>query len=192
MFYVEQYDRVRRTLVLLTGSRERGEDLTQEVFVRTCQRWEQVRAMEALGAWVHRVAVNLARSEARRGRSELRAREGVRAQRRTDLPAPASADEDLAAALAALPADDRAVVVLRYASDLAVADVARVLDIPEGTVKTRARRRLSVLRAHGLDVDEAKVHDGGQPVPEVEDARPAGRAGTGGHAALLRPEEQGS
>lgn len=186
MFYVEQYDRVHRTLVLLTGSRERGEDLTQEVFVRTCQRWEQVRAMEAPGAWVHRVAVNLARSEARRGRSERRA------QRRTDLPAPASADEDLAAALAALPADDRAVVVLRYASNLAVADVARVLDIPEGTVKTRARRGLSVLRAHGLDVDEAKVHDGGQPVPEAEDARPAGRAGTGGHAALLRPEEQGS
>jgi RNA polymerase sigma-70 factor (sigma-E family) len=176
-FYADQYDRVRRTLVLFTGDRQRGEDLAQEVFVRTCQHWQKVRAMDAPGPWVHRVAINLAISDARRGRSERRARDRMRAERPDAATGePAVADEELAAALAALGDDDRAVVVLRYAADLSVADVAEVLAIPEGTVKTRARRALASLRSSGLEVpaDRSVDADATDDIPLAPAPRPLG------------------
>lgn len=60
-------------------------------------------------------------------------------------------DEQLAAALAGLDAEDRAVVVLRFAVDLSVDEVAGILRTPTGTVKTRTRRALAALRAEGID-----------------------------------------
>jgi DNA-directed RNA polymerase specialized sigma24 family protein len=53
----------------------------------------------------------------------------------------------LAAALATLPAAQRGVVVLRYADDLSLDEVARLLDLPLGTVKSRASRGSDALRA---------------------------------------------
>lgn len=138
-FYADQYRRVRGSLILFTGNRGLAEELAQEAFVKTCQHWERVRQMDAPGAWVHRVAINLAISRARRQRTEQRTTSRLRAERATE-PAP-SADEreGIDRALAALPDQERAVVVLRYFADLSVADTARALTIPEGTVKTRTR-----------------------------------------------------
>jgi RNA polymerase sigma factor (sigma-70 family) len=61
------------------------------------------------------------------------------------------------AAVADLPADERAVVVLRYHSDLSVLEVAAALDVPEGTVKTRTRRALARLRDAGLAASDELV-----------------------------------
>jgi RNA polymerase sigma-70 factor (sigma-E family) len=153
-FYADQYPRVRGALALLTGDRRLAEELAQEAFVRTCQHWEKVRTMDAPGAWVHRVGVNLALSRARRRRTELR----VVTRRAPDAHAAgadaALADEALAAALAALPADERATLVLRFHADLSVAQVASALGVPEGTVKTRTRRALATLRAAGVASDD--------------------------------------
>ena len=98
------------------------------------------------------VAINLALSDARKGRSERSAHR--RAQARPPASAvgePALPDEQLAAALAGLDAEDRAVVVLRFAVDLSVDEVAGILRTPTGTVKTRTRRALAALRAEGID-----------------------------------------
>ena len=59
-------------------------------------------------------------------------------------------DADIRAALLALGSDERAVVVLRFYGDLSVAQVADVLAIPEGTVKTRTRTGLAALRESGI------------------------------------------
>src|SRR5688572_1571074 len=140
-FYADQYDRVRGALALFTGDRRLAEELAQEAFVKTCQHWDRVREMDAPGAWVHRVALNLAISRARRRRTEERVgrSEGARVE-----PAPGAdtgvGDTAVWAAVADLPADERAVIVLRYHADLSVLEVAAALAVPEGTVKTRTRR----------------------------------------------------
>src|SRR6478672_6037151 len=77
-FYAEQCDRVRGSLVLFTGSRDVGEELAQEAFVRACQHWEKVRTMDAPGAWVHRVGINLAISRGRKLGTERRPHRRVR------------------------------------------------------------------------------------------------------------------
>ncbi len=155
-FYAEQFDRVRGSLVLFTGSRDVGEELAQEAFVRACQHWEKVRAMDAPGAWVHRVGINLAISRGRSLQSERRAHRRLPAEHPLALPDDAGGGE-LRQALLALGPDERAVVVLRFYGDLSVAQVADILAIPEGTVKTRTRTGLAALRSSG--VAAASAHD---------------------------------
>lgn len=151
-FYAEEHDRVRRALVLFTGDRRLAEELSQDAFVKTCQHWERVRTMESPGAWVHRVGINLAISRARRRRTELGVVGRLRGERRSDVADPIEAlpDPALHDALAALPIDERAVVVLRFVADLSVAEVAASLRVPEGTVKTRTKRALARLRESGI------------------------------------------
>ncbi len=151
-FTADQYDQVRATLTLFTGDRRLAEELAQEAFVKVCQHWEKVRTMEAPGAWAHRVGINLAISRARRHRVERRVVARVGARRPADLPGADEglADDELRRAVLALPPDDRAALVLRYHADLSVAETARALGIPEGTVKTRTRRALAALRSDGL------------------------------------------
>ncbi|HMJ74896.1 MAG TPA: sigma-70 family RNA polymerase sigma factor [Iamia sp.] len=158
-FYADQYDRVWGALTLFTGDRRLAEELAQEAFVKTCQHWESVRAMDAPGAWVHRVGINLAISRARRRRTELRGvqREAARAPVATAGADGSVGDEAIGAAVAGLPADERAAVVLRFHADLSVAQTATALGIPEGTVKTRTRRALAHLREAGLRADDALV-----------------------------------
>lgn len=158
-FYADQYDRVWAALTLFTGDRRLAEELAQEAFVTTCQHWERVRTMEAPGAWVHRVGINLAISRARRRSTELRVvrREGAGAPTASAGADAGLGDEAVRAAVAGLPDDERAVVVLRFHADLSVADTATALGVPEGTVKTRTRRALARLRAAGLDAADDLV-----------------------------------
>jgi len=167
-FYADQFDRVRATLVLFTGDRQLGEELAQEAFVQTCQHWERVRTMEAPGAWVHRVGINLAISQGRRRTLERRPRRRLRAESASvaAIDATGELDPTVRAALMGLSVDDRSVVVLRFCADLSVAQVAQALDLPEGTVKTRTRHALAALRGSGLmgettslDGDELAEHD---------------------------------
>ena len=64
---------------------------------------------------------------------------------------------DLAAALAGLSTTDRAVLALRFLDDLPVADVAAVLRMPEGTVKSRTSRALA--RLHTVLTDQETSRD---------------------------------
>ena len=61
--------------------------------------------------------------------------------------APSAPDEELSVALASLPDQQRAVVVLRFLADLSVAQTADVLRVPVGTVKSTTSRALSALRS---------------------------------------------
>ena len=144
--------RVRGALGLFLGESAVAEELAQEALVRVCRDWERVRRMERPGAWVHRVAMNLATSELRRQRAERRALQRLDA-------ASAPPQLDLATrtavrdALQALPADERLVIVLRYYADLSVVETAEALGVPVGTVKTRARRAIQRMRDNGLDAE---------------------------------------
>lgn len=116
----------------------------QEALARAWERagTEQIRS---LPAWVTRVALNLSRSRWRRLRAEARATDLLR---QSPDPPPAESGPDVQQALAQLSRRQREVTVLRYYLGMDVREIAGVLGVREGTVKTqlsRARRALAEL-----------------------------------------------
>ncbi|MFT7609158.1 MAG: RNA polymerase sigma-70 factor (sigma-E family) [Candidatus Aldehydirespiratoraceae bacterium] len=149
-----EYPRVFGVLVLFTGEPALAEELTQETFVRVCRDWAKVSNHDRPGAWAQKVAMNLARSRFRKRGSRRRAEARLRAGAVEPQP-PASADVIATrAAVASLPGDQRAVIVLRYFADASVDDTALALGIPVGTVKTRTRNAIAALRHAGLHIDD--------------------------------------
>lgn len=144
-------------LTLYCADRHLAEELAQEALARACRSWSRVSVMSAPGAWVHRVAINLANRHFRRRRLVL----GAARRRNAGMPE-AHDDDDVAtavavrAAVAALPVRQRTALVLRYYSDLPVAEVAVVMGCAEGTVRAWTFKAIRALRAHGglLDVPE--------------------------------------
>ena len=135
-FYAEHYTGLVRLAGLLSGSADTAPDLVQDCFVRLHAHWDSVR--EPL-PYVRRSVVHACASHHRR----------VAVARRhppvEPRPAELGADE-LEDALAALPARQRAAVVLRYYADLSDADIARALHCREGTVRSLVSRALADLR----------------------------------------------
>jgi RNA polymerase sigma-70 factor (sigma-E family) len=145
-FAAEASDPLLRTGFLMTGNAKDAEDLVQETLLRVARRWNRVRSLDHPAAYARRVLINLVlRDAARRARrrTELQPHEGV-AELADDNAARALREVDDQAefrwALTRLPARQRAVLVLRYWSDLPVAEVADVLGCTEGTVTSTASR----------------------------------------------------
>lgn len=128
----------------LTGSRDLGADLAQEALARAYREWRTVATHDRPGAWVRRVLINLAIDAHRR-----QARETAALARLDPHPVAAASDvtsDQFWAAVRALPDRQRAAVVLYYVEDLPVGEIAAVLGIAPGTVKTSlfmARRSLA-------------------------------------------------
>ena len=145
-FFASQYGRLCWLGLLLTGSRPQAEELAQEALARTWRRWKLVRRPDDPGSYARRVLVNRHRSLLRRAAVEARslARSGPAQE-----VAPPAGDERalvLWQAVQALPARQRAVLVLRFHQDLTEAEVARLLGLPLGTVKSLGHRALARLR----------------------------------------------
>lgn len=135
-----------RSLTLATGDPATAEEVVAEAFARAWSRWPQVGASRRPGAWVMRVALNLAHDRwRRRGIERRKAAAVARADDSWD-PQP-QADQRLWRAVRELPEQERTLVALRYIADLSQADIAGALGVPAGTVASglnRARHKLGV------------------------------------------------
>jgi RNA polymerase sigma factor (sigma-70 family) len=146
VFYVE-FRSVARTVFLICHDHDRAEDITQDAFVELLRRWERVSNYERPGAWVRRVAIQLAIRSHRRDRRRWRAEQAV------DVPAQpplTDVDIDLVRAVRELPAQQRAAVVLFYFEDLPIGEIADLLGCSPATTRVhlhRARVRLGRLLA---------------------------------------------
>lgn len=145
--------RVYRLAYRLTGNRHDAEDLTQEVFVRVFRSLDGYTPGTFEG-WLHRITTNLFLDQARR-RQRIRfdALSDERADRlRSTGPTPDVAyadrtfDDDVEAALATLPPDFRAAVVLCDVEGLTYEEIAQILDAKLGTVRSRIHRGRAMLR----------------------------------------------
>ncbi len=139
---------IRNLCVRMTGDLHKGEDLTQEAFVRVFEKRSQYQPDAKFSTWLWRIALNLCYDEQRRikrrGETALENEEGEAV---VELVADASGPADQAEAgeradmvrraLVRLPETYRTVLVLRHYEGLKFREIADVLDIPEGTVKSR-------------------------------------------------------
>ncbi len=151
---VEQHQAmVFRTLARLTGERERLEDLAQEVFLRLFRALPHFRNRAKVSTYVYRVIVNVVNDEFRR-------RETARRMAPIDCEAHELAHPDpgpealleqrrfrdaVEESLAQLSVRDRTILALHYQEGRSYEDIAAILELPMGTVKThlhRGRERL--------------------------------------------------
>jgi len=143
-------DRAYALALRLTGSAADAEEVAQDAFVRAWRALPAFRREAKFGTWLHRIVARLALDR----RVQLVAR-AKREAPGSDAPEPAapepSGDENermLASLLAELPERARAAVVLYYYEDRSVSEVARILGVPEGTIKTLlSRARVSMREA---------------------------------------------
>jgi RNA polymerase sigma factor (sigma-70 family) len=144
------YASVLRTTSLILHDRGRAEEITQDAFLRLCERWRGLQAVEYPEAWVRRVAVRSAVRSAKQTRLRQAPLPDDDQPTWDDLP-----DVDLARAVASLAPQQRAAVALFYLDDLSVEDVAHHLGVTTSTVKQhlfRARARLADLLSETLEV----------------------------------------
>jgi RNA polymerase sigma-70 factor (sigma-E family) len=146
-FVVARLDRWRRTAYLLCRDWHTADDLVSITLTRLYRTWTRVRRTENLDAYVRAMLTNAFLDE---GRRPWRREEATTTppDRPDASPYPAIVDRaELADLLTALPRRQRAVVVLRFYCDMSVAEVAQLLGVSEGTVKSQAARGLEILRA---------------------------------------------
>lgn len=146
-------DRLYATLLGLVGRPEDAHDLLQDAFLRAYQKLGGFHGDSSFYTWVHRIAVNLALSDRRRrrpatGHAESWA-EPIADPSHADPTLPAERAEREAAvqrALRSLAPDHRAVVVLKDLDGLRYEEIAAILAIPVGTVRSRLHRARGELR----------------------------------------------
>ena len=174
--------RVYRLAYRLTGNRHDAEDLTQDVFIRVFNSLHRFQPGTFEG-WLHRITTNLFLDSARRKQkirfSALVDSSAERLPSRWSTPSEelmdAGLDHDVAAALAALPPEFRAAVVLCDIEGLTYEEISAVLDVKIGTVRSRIHRGRSQLRAalaHRRPTDAHGRYFGVEVEPGLEPARP--------------------
>ena len=147
---------IQRLCTRMTGDLHRGEDLAQETFVRVFARRRDYQASGKFSTWLWRIALNLCYDELRRQQrrwessgeiddGKLDTLEGFVSPESTPEKHLAERErgEFVRRALAQLPEIYRTVLVLRHYQDLKFREIAEVLNVPEGTVKSRMAEALS-------------------------------------------------
>ncbi|MFW5933453.1 MAG: RNA polymerase sigma factor [Actinomycetota bacterium] len=148
-FCEAEHPRLVGALTLWCGSREVAEEVVQDAFARAYRDWSRVRGLDRPGAWVRRVAFNLATSRFRRWQAERRAN-----RRHSGRPGQVVEPVDtvwavtVREALGQLSAPQRTVLVLRYYLDLPVCEVAAITGRSESAVTSLTARALEALRDH--------------------------------------------
>jgi RNA polymerase sigma-70 factor, ECF subfamily len=130
------------------GRDEEAHDALQETFLYLVRKLPELRLDGKLSSLLYPVARRFAlaaRARAARVRSDD---EALELATRAETPAPlAEGHEELVSVVRGLPSDLRETLLLRYADGLALAEVARALDVPLGTVKSRLHQALKLLAA---------------------------------------------
>jgi len=152
-FFERHHRELSGLAYLLCGDSGAADDLAADALTEVWRHWDRVAAADDPAAYGHGIVMNLARGWIRRrGRERLLSFESLRRTRETDVPAVL----DVRGALRRLPHRRRACVVLRYAFDLPEKDVAGILGISIGAVKSatsRGARQLADLLGDHVRID---------------------------------------
>jgi RNA polymerase sigma-70 factor (ECF subfamily) len=132
-----------RAAYLVVHDSGAAEDIAQESFLAAVRNLDRFDRRRPFGPWLHRIVVNRAidwtRARTLRGEAELH--DAFAAPEHAG-----SLDGSLLAALAALPPEHRAVIVLRHLLEYTPGEISELLGLPRGTVNSRLRRGLDSLK----------------------------------------------
>jgi RNA polymerase sigma-70 factor (ECF subfamily) len=147
------WPRAYRIAFLISHDHAAAEDIAQEAFVQAIRRLDRFDRRRRFAPWLGAIVANRAidwtRARAARRESSGELSEPVAAP---DAPT-GRYSEEVIAAMATLTPEHRAVIVLRYVLEYTPGEIARALGLPRGTVNSRLRRGLDVLKAHLAEED---------------------------------------
>lgn len=150
--------RIQGTIYRILGTEEDARDLCQETFLKAFRALRSFKGEARFSSWLYQIAVNLCRDRMRRRRGrtfvslDAMGDEFGPPQAPSPDPGPMELLEQgslrglVRGAIAALPEDQREVIVLKEYEDLTFLEIAQILDVPLSTVKTRLYRGLVNLR----------------------------------------------
>ena len=136
--------RAHRAAWLVVHDATAAEDVAQEAFLAAVRSLDRFDRRRPFGPWLHRIVVNRAIDYARA--RELRREVADAGVEPAVLDRPDAPGDDVLAALAALPPDQRAVIVMRHLLGFTPGEIASALGLPRGTVNSRLRRGLDGLQ----------------------------------------------
>ena len=152
------YDAVHAVCHRMVLSRESADDAVQNALIAIVRGLPRFDGRSNLSTWIYRIATNAAIDEIRRVRRAPSSADPavITANERPNPGSDATADladhldqsSTVAAALAKVPHDFRVALVLRYVADLDYAEIAEVLGVPVGTVRSRLARGKEALASH--------------------------------------------
>lgn len=155
LFFNDMLERAFRLAYRIVGGAEAAEDVAAEALARAYADWRRVRDLPYREAWVLRVAANLAIDSAKRQRFE------PPSGREVDPAEVAVLRVALLSALRTLPRRQREAIALRYLAELPESEVAEVLGISVGSVKTHVHRATLALKCQlGEPLQEGILNDG--------------------------------
>jgi RNA polymerase sigma-70 factor (ECF subfamily) len=159
------YDRHRRlvyrTALAITGDPDAASDLLQDVFLRLHRFAHNIDPLRPLEPWLYRMTTNLSYDWVKRRKRWPRPLEDlaewlIGSVKNSPYESVERNDEwsEVQRAVAALPLPQRIVVVLYYLNDLPLVDIAEILEVPVGTIKSRLYYgRVTLKKTLGLEHD---------------------------------------
>lgn len=163
--YDRHHKKVFRTALGITNDWDAASDLLQDVFLRVYRFAGHIDSDRPLEPWLYRVTANLSytwlRREKRWYRYLLEFGEWFHRDGRPGPQRQVELDEQAARvreAVSSLPFSQRVVVVLFYLNDLPVEEIAEILEIPEGTVKSRLHYARNTLRKRLILLEDPMPH----------------------------------
>lgn len=145
---VDHYDhRLRGLAYRLLADRDRMDDVLQEAYVKAFRSLPRFKGESALGTWLYRIVYNACIDDLRSRKATVPLDDGLETPDSRPDPADLAVDRrDLAAALATLPPDQKAAVLLVDAYGLDYAEAADALGVAAGTIGSRLSRARASLR----------------------------------------------
>lgn len=148
---VDRYkNRLMNVIGRMLSSQEEAEDVVQETFVRVYQHRQSFNFQHCFSTWIYTIGLNLARNELRKRKRfkflEISEMKGNESELAVDPDLPSRMPEVINQAVKELPEKYRTAFMLRDVQELPYEEVAKILDVPLGTVKSRVNRARLTLR----------------------------------------------
>lgn len=148
---VDRYkDRLMNVIGRMLSSTEEAEDVVQETFVRVYQHRQSFNFQHCFSTWIYTIALNLARNELRKRKRfkflDITDMQGAEVELAVEMKLPSRIPQVLEAAIQNLPEKYRTAFMLRDIQEMPYEEVAKVLNVPLGTVKSRVNRARMMLK----------------------------------------------
>jgi len=143
-------NRLMNTIVRMISSEQEAEDIIQETFLRVYQHRDSFDFRHCFSTWLYTIALNLARNELRKRKRfkffDIFDMQGHESEIAVEMKLPSNLPKILENAIETLPNKYKMAFILRDIQEQPYEEVAKIMNIPLGTVKSRVNRARALLR----------------------------------------------